>query len=98
MGLMIRRAIERGFRSLDLLRGDEPYKMEWTQTARRCSEIAVFRDGWRGATLRGLDRIQRPLRGKGLSALVHRCQRRLVESWRLAKHRQKAVSDDGVHG
>jgi CelD/BcsL family acetyltransferase involved in cellulose biosynthesis len=63
LGLMIRRAIERGYRRLDFLRGDEPYKAEWTWTARRCYEVVVFRAGWRGAALRGLDWIARhPLR------------------------------------
>lgn len=90
MGFIVRRAIERGYRRLDFLRGEEPYKTEWTETARRCSEVVVFRAGWRGAALRGLDRIERPLRGKGL--------RRLAESWRLPKQRQEAVSDDRVHG
>jgi CelD/BcsL family acetyltransferase involved in cellulose biosynthesis len=32
MGLMIRRAIERSYKKLDFLRGNEPYKAEWTQT------------------------------------------------------------------
>jgi CelD/BcsL family acetyltransferase involved in cellulose biosynthesis len=57
MGLMIRRAIERGYQRLDFLRGEEPYKAEWTDTARRRYEVVVFRAGWRGAALRGLDRI-----------------------------------------
>jgi CelD/BcsL family acetyltransferase involved in cellulose biosynthesis len=85
MGFIIRRVIERGYRRLDFLRGEEPYKTEWTQTARRCSEVVVFRTGWRGAAFRGLDRIQRPLRGKGLRALVNQFQRRLAEPWRLPK-------------
>lgn len=62
MGLMIRRAIERGYKRLDFLRGDEPYKAEWTQTARRRYEVVVFRNGWRGATLRWMDRIVRGAR------------------------------------
>lgn len=97
MGLMIRRAIERGYRRMDLLRGEEPYKTEWTQTARRCYEVMVFR-GWRGAALRGLDWIERLLRGTGLRGIGHRVHRRLAESWRLLKHRQEAVGHDGVHG
>lgn len=98
MGLMIRRAIERGYRRLDLLRGEEPYKTEWTQTARRCYEVVVFRTGWRGAALRGLDRIQGPLRNKGLRGIGHHIGRWLTQSRRLSKHRKEAVSDDGVHG
>ncbi len=62
MGLMIRRAIERGYKRLDFLRGDEPYKAEWTQTARQRYEVVVFRNGWRGATLRWIDRIVRGAR------------------------------------
>ena len=55
MGLMIRRAIERGHRRVDFLRGQEPYKLTWTSTQRPNYEVAVFRRGWRGAVLRGLD-------------------------------------------
>ena len=55
MGLMIRRAIERGFRRMDFLRGQEPYKLTWTATQRPNYEVAVFRRGWRGTVLRGLD-------------------------------------------
>lgn len=62
MGLMIRRAIERGYRRMDLLRGEEPYKAEWTETATRNYEVVVFRSGWRGALLRGVDRAARTAR------------------------------------
>ena len=58
-GLMIRRAIERGYRRFDFLRGDEPYKATWTSTARMSRELVIIRDGWRGAVLRGLDWIAR---------------------------------------
>lgn len=98
MGLMIRRAIERGYRRLDLLRGEESYKTEWTQTARRCSEITVFRTGWRGAAFRRLDWIQRHLRDSGLRGIGHRLHQRLAESWRLLQQRKETVSKDGVHG
>ena len=57
MGLMIRRAIKHGYRHMDLLRGEEPYKAEWTQAARRNHEVVVFRAGARGAALRWLDRL-----------------------------------------
>jgi CelD/BcsL family acetyltransferase involved in cellulose biosynthesis len=59
--LMIRRAIERGFRRLDFLRGEEAYKREWTASSSGRYEVVVFRDGWRGAALRGLDKIVRRL-------------------------------------
>lgn len=55
MGLMIRRAIERGYRRFEFLRGEEPYKMQWTGTRRRTSEMTVFRRGWCGSWLRILD-------------------------------------------
>jgi CelD/BcsL family acetyltransferase involved in cellulose biosynthesis len=81
IGLMIRRAIERGYRRLDFLRGEEPYKAEWTLTTRRCDEVVIFRAGWRGAALRGLDWIERPLRGKGLRRIGDHFHRWLAKSW-----------------
>jgi len=61
-GLMIRRAIERGYQRFDFLRGEEPYKATWTSTARLCREVVIIRAGWRGAVLRGLDWIAPALR------------------------------------
>jgi CelD/BcsL family acetyltransferase involved in cellulose biosynthesis len=55
LGLVIQRAIERGFRRFDFLRGDEPYKKEWAHASRTCYEWCVFRPGLRGLLLRGLD-------------------------------------------
>jgi CelD/BcsL family acetyltransferase involved in cellulose biosynthesis len=55
MAAMIRRAIERGYRRLDLLRGEDGYKRLWTDAQRFTEEIAVFRPGWRGRSLRALD-------------------------------------------
>jgi CelD/BcsL family acetyltransferase involved in cellulose biosynthesis len=55
MGTMIRRAIERGYRRFDFLRGDDAYKRHWTETRRTTEEITVFRPGWRGRWLRALD-------------------------------------------
>jgi CelD/BcsL family acetyltransferase involved in cellulose biosynthesis len=55
MGTMIRRAIERGYRRFDFLRGEDPYKRQWTSTERFTEEITVFRRGWRGRGLRALD-------------------------------------------
>jgi len=81
MGLMIRRAIERGYDRLDFLRGEEAYKGEWTRTARRSYEVAVFRAGWRGAALRGLDWIELPLRGMGLRRGFDRVHRWLAQPW-----------------
>lgn len=66
MVAMIRRAIERGYRRFDFLRGDEAYKRQWTSTQQVTQELVVFRPGWRGRWLRGLDwagRLRARLRG-----------------------------------
>lgn len=55
MGAMIRRAIERGYRRFDFLRGEDPYKRQWTETQAITEEITLFRPGWRGRWLRALD-------------------------------------------
>ena len=55
MGAMIRRAIERGYKRFDFLRGEDPYKRQWTETQDQTEEITVFRPGWRGRWLRALD-------------------------------------------
>jgi hypothetical protein len=64
MGLMIRRAIDRGFRAFSFLRGDDPYKQQWTSSPRTTAETIVFRSGWRGQCLRALDAVA-ALRGSG---------------------------------
>jgi CelD/BcsL family acetyltransferase involved in cellulose biosynthesis len=56
-GAMIRRAIERGYRRFDFLRGCDAYKLSWTSSARPIYEVILFRPGWRGAWLRGLDLV-----------------------------------------
>lgn len=58
MGMMIRRAIGRGFRRFDFLRGDEPYKASWTSSQRMTWEIVVTRPGLRGAWIRAARRVQ----------------------------------------
>ncbi len=55
IGLMLQRAIERGYRRFDFLRGDDPYKLAWTATRRTTRQLVVFRRGGRGAWLRCLD-------------------------------------------
>jgi CelD/BcsL family acetyltransferase involved in cellulose biosynthesis len=55
MGMMIRRAIERGYRTFHFLRGDDPYKRHWTTARRTTREAVVFRAGWRGLWVRALD-------------------------------------------
>ena len=63
---MIRRAIERGYRRFDFLRGDEAYKRQWTASQRVTQELVAFRSSWRGHWLRGLDwagRLRARLRG-----------------------------------
>ncbi|HEY3280087.1 MAG TPA: GNAT family N-acetyltransferase [Gemmatimonadales bacterium] len=55
MGAMIRRAIERGYKRFDFLRGEDAYKKHWTETQAITEEITLFRPGWRGRWLRALD-------------------------------------------
>jgi CelD/BcsL family acetyltransferase involved in cellulose biosynthesis len=57
MSLMIQRAIQRGFRAFNFLRGDDPYKQQWTTASRMTEELVVFRPGWRGRCLRALDAL-----------------------------------------
>ncbi len=52
MNMMIRRAIEQGYRRFDFMRGEESYKMRWTETQRTCYEWIVCRRSLRGALLR----------------------------------------------
>lgn len=52
---MIRRAMERGFKRFDFLRGNDAYKQHWTSSARTTEQITIFRRGWRGLGLRGLE-------------------------------------------
>ena len=59
MARMIRRAIERGYRRFDFMRGDEGYKRIWTSTARSTYQFVIFRKGWRGAGLRAMDWARR---------------------------------------
>ena len=83
VSLMIRQAIERGYRRLDFLRGDEAYKREWTQTARQAYEIVVFRGGWHGSALRALESLARTVRrwlGPRSRPILDRLRRWLPES------------------
>ena len=66
MGMMIRRAIEQGYRAFNFLRGDDAYKQQWTSSRRMAMESVVFRSGWRGWGLRTLDWVAtlRPRDGK----------------------------------
>ena len=52
---MIRRAIERGYKRFDFLRGDEAYKRQWTASEGVTQELVAFRPSWRGQWLRSVD-------------------------------------------
>ena len=55
MGTMIQRAIERGYRRFDFLRGADTYKRQWTMTDRMTEQVTIFRRGLGGRVLRVLD-------------------------------------------
>lgn len=55
MGTMIQRAIERGYRRFDFLRGADTYKRQWTTTDRMTEQITIFRRGLGGRALRVVD-------------------------------------------
>ncbi len=57
MSLMIQRAIERGYRIFNFLRGDDEYKNAWKPSRRVTGELVVFRSGWTGRGLRLLDMV-----------------------------------------
>ncbi len=59
MNMMIRRAIEQGYTRFDFMRGEENYKMRWTDHQRMCYEWVVFRPGLKGWWLRGQYRLKR---------------------------------------
>ncbi len=69
MATMIRRAIERGYRRFDFLRGADPYKRQWTTTQRSTETVTIFRPGLRGRVLRVLDAVG------GLRARLQRARR-----------------------
>lgn len=75
MGMMIRRAIERGFRRFDFLRGDEPYKATWTSDRRTTWELFATRPGPRGAWLRFCRATHREYRA------LKRRARKTVDRW-----------------
>lgn len=54
LAAMVRRAMERGFKRFDFLRGEDSYKRLWTTTRRQTEEITIFRRGLRGRWLRGV--------------------------------------------
>jgi CelD/BcsL family acetyltransferase involved in cellulose biosynthesis len=66
MAAMIRRAIERGYKAFDFLRGDDEYKYAWAPARCTTEELVVFRAGWNGRWLRLLDAVasfRRPSNG-----------------------------------
>jgi CelD/BcsL family acetyltransferase involved in cellulose biosynthesis len=70
----IRRAIERGDRAFDFLRGDEPYKSHWRATARATFEARVVPP-----------RIGPRIR-QGISAAGSMVMNQLRSGWQLTKH------------
>jgi CelD/BcsL family acetyltransferase involved in cellulose biosynthesis len=64
MGLMIRRAIEQGYRHFSFLRGDDDYKQQWTSSRRMTREARIFRAGLKGLWPRALDKVAGLFRGK----------------------------------
>ena len=57
LALMIRRAMERGLKRFDFLRGEDPYKRLWTTVGQTTEEITIFRRGLRGGWLRSVDAL-----------------------------------------
>ncbi len=57
LAAMVRRAMERGFKRFDFLRGEDPYKRLWTRAGRTIEEITIFRRGLRGRWLRGVEAL-----------------------------------------
>ncbi|HET9384218.1 MAG TPA: GNAT family N-acetyltransferase, partial [Gemmatimonadales bacterium] len=55
LAMMIRRAMERGLKRFDFLRGEDPYKRQWTTVGQTTEEITIFRRGLRGRWLRGVE-------------------------------------------
>jgi len=67
LATMIRRAMERGLKRFDFLRGEDPYKRQWTTVGQTTEEITIFRRGLRGRWLRGVETlagVRARLRGK----------------------------------
>ena len=59
LAAMIRRAMERGLKRFDFLRGEDPYKRQWTTAGKTTEEITIFRRGLRGRWLRGVEALAR---------------------------------------
>ena len=57
LAMMIRRAMERGLKRFDFLRGEDPYKRLWTTLGQTTEEITIFRRGLRGRWLRGVEAL-----------------------------------------
>ena len=67
LAMMVRRAMERGLKRFDFLRGEDPYKRQWTTVGQTTEEITIFRRGLRGRWLRGVETlagVRARLRGK----------------------------------
>jgi len=79
---LMRDAIARNLREVDLLRGDEPYKFYWTKSARKYMEVIVIKRGlWPALCLRFLHAFLRlcEISKYGLREIYHLYLRRRRE-------------------
>jgi CelD/BcsL family acetyltransferase involved in cellulose biosynthesis len=60
--LILRQAFPEGFREFDMLKGDEPYKLKWTDVMRDEMNLTVYGRGWRGQGWRRLRQLKNQLR------------------------------------
>jgi len=65
---VVRQAIAEGFRTYDLLRGDEPYKAHWRAVPTPMEQWTIVRPRWSSAARYGARRVYRKLK-----ALLTRC-------------------------
>lgn len=78
-------ACERGLREVDLLRGSEPYKFEWTREGRLTTSVSVVASsrGRRALALRALRRSARTRAGTLLPTRLRRSLSKVVREARM---------------